>query len=91
MDDEPHVRRLVQLALKRSGYEVVLSEHGAHAVTLFKEAFDEKNPFKLVILDLAVPGGMDGVDYLFIPTPTTEKAPMSAFSRALPSISVLGV
>lgn len=32
VDDEPHVRRVVRLALEKAGYHVELAEHGADAL-----------------------------------------------------------
>lgn len=42
------------------GYEVGFAEDGQKAISLYKQAIDNKAPFHVVIMDLTVPGGMGG-------------------------------
>jgi two-component system response regulator ResD len=51
-DDEARMRKLVSDFLKKEGYEVVEAEDGKQALQLFNETDD----FKLVILDVMMPG-----------------------------------
>lgn len=54
VDDEPQIRRMLRIALKSEGYEVVEAENGQRAI----EAVARQQP-DLVILDLGLPD-MDG-------------------------------
>jgi PAS domain S-box-containing protein len=60
MDDEPAIRDITQRMLRRAGYEVSTAEHGEAAIALFRQAQDEGHPYRAVILDLTIPGGMGG-------------------------------
>ena len=42
------------------GHEVELSENGKEAIKLYMEAINTNNKFDIVIMDLTIPGGMDG-------------------------------
>lgn len=55
-EDEPDIRRLLQIMLTRAGFSVIAAANGRDAVTLF----EEHRP-ALVILDVAMPelGGWD--------------------------------
>ena len=48
-DDEPH-------------FDVVACSQGDDAISLAKKATDEGNPFDVVILDVRMPPGIDGVE-----------------------------
>jgi two-component system alkaline phosphatase synthesis response regulator PhoP len=54
VDDDPDVRRLVRIKLKKAGYEVVMANDGEEGV---KKALEERPD--LVILDVMMPK-MDG-------------------------------
>ena len=54
VDDDPNIRRLVELYLKKEGFEVVTAARGDEAVHAYKSA----NP-NLILLDIMLPG-MDG-------------------------------
>lgn len=60
MDDEAAIRTSLQRMLTRIGYEVVLSENGAEAVNLYKDAKISGSPFDAVLMDLTIPGGIGG-------------------------------
>lgn len=60
MDDEPAIRDITQRMLRRAGYEVDTAEHGEEAIALFQQARTEGRPFRAVILDLTIPGGLGG-------------------------------
>jgi PAS domain S-box-containing protein len=64
MDDEAPIRRMLQIALAKAGYEPVITADGAEAVDRFLTAQTSSQPFDLVILDLTVPDGMGGLDAL---------------------------
>ena len=52
VDDEEMIRTLLVVALTRQGYEVLLAENGAEALTIFSRHSDR---ISLVVLDLVMP------------------------------------
>lgn len=58
VDDEEGARELFNAILTDEGYEVLLADSGAAALTLFRN-----NPFNLVITDIKMPV-MDGLQLL---------------------------
>lgn len=59
VDDEKDMRWLLSGILKEEGYEVEEAETGKKALMLFKDS-----PPDLVLLDLKIPGGMEGIEVL---------------------------
>jgi len=57
VDDEPHIVEVVHDYLKQAGYRVLTARDGQMALTLIRHERPD-----LVILDLMLPGGMDGLD-----------------------------
>ena len=60
MDDEKNIIIPVGQILQRVGYEVDLAGDGAEAITKYIKAQTDGEPYDAVILDLTVPGGMNG-------------------------------
>lgn len=60
MDDEEMIRDLAYRMLSKIGYEAVVAKDGSEAIELYKKAKESGRPFKAVIMDLTVPGGMGG-------------------------------
>jgi len=60
MDDQELILKMVGNMLNIMGYDTVLATSGVKAVEIYREAYQSKNPFDMVILDLTVPGGMGG-------------------------------
>ncbi len=60
MDDEELVRDIAREMLVTLGYNGQFAEDGEKALAIYKKAFQEKNPFRLLIMDLTIPGGMGG-------------------------------
>lgn len=57
VEDEPHIVELVRDYLQEAGYTVIVAGNGPLALALIRR---EKPA--LVVLDLMLPGGMDGLD-----------------------------
>jgi two-component system alkaline phosphatase synthesis response regulator PhoP len=57
VDDEPHIVEIVRDYLKQAGYRVVTSGDGQTALTLARHERPD-----LIVLDLMLPGGLDGLD-----------------------------
>ena len=64
MDDEPDIRQTACDMLKRLGYSAMHAADGEGAVKLYREALRDGDPFKAVIMDLTIPGGMGGAETL---------------------------
>lgn len=60
MDDQEPILRMISRMLDRMGYETETASNGVEAVNLCREAYNSKEPYDLVILDLTIPGGMGG-------------------------------
>jgi CheY-like chemotaxis protein len=60
MDDEEIIRDLLYEILTSLEYEVVCAQDGAEAIALYEDALTSGRPFRAVILDITVPGGMGG-------------------------------
>ncbi|WNS44058.1 response regulator transcription factor [Paenibacillus sp. MMS20-IR301] len=57
VEDDKHVRKLMQAVLKREGYEVLTAENGIEALEVL-----EVQHIDLIILDIMMPG-MDGYEF----------------------------
>jgi two-component system alkaline phosphatase synthesis response regulator PhoP len=57
VDDEPHIVEIVRDYLKQAGYRVVTAGDGQTALTLARHERPD-----LIVLDLMLPGGLDGLD-----------------------------
>jgi len=60
VDDEEGVRKLYKLNLEKLGCKTILACHGDEAITLYKQALESGKPVDIVIVDLSMPGSMDG-------------------------------
>lgn len=56
VDDEPQIRRSLQVSLEEKGYNVVLADDGEKAIHLLNE-----RPPDVIVMDLLMPG-MDGIE-----------------------------
>jgi PAS domain S-box-containing protein len=67
VDDEPEQREIAALVLKEFGYDVSTVSSGTEAVEIFKRNFeagggDGASPFDLILLDMIMEEGCDGLD-----------------------------
>ena len=60
MDDEAGIRTLLSAILKHFGYETTTVADGAEAIREYSEARKQGKPYRAVIMDLTIPGGMGG-------------------------------
>ena len=60
MDDEEMVRHVASRILTYLGYAVDTAAHGDHALAMYAEALAAGRPYRAVIMDLTVAGGMGG-------------------------------
>lgn len=60
MDDEAMIRDMLKELLTAMGYEVETTSDGLAAIDLYIRATESQRPYRMVILDLMVPGGLGG-------------------------------
>lgn len=56
VDDDPHIREVIQFALEKAGMEALQARNGREALSMFK-----KNQPHLIVLDITMPE-MDGLE-----------------------------
>lgn len=59
IEDDPNIQQLYQEVLQREGFEVVLAKDGSNGLAQVRQSL-----FDLVILDIMLPGSMNGFDVL---------------------------
>ncbi|HED16806.1 MAG TPA: response regulator [Gammaproteobacteria bacterium] len=60
VDDEEDVRELFKFNLERLGYKVIQACNGNEAIVLYQQSLESGEPVDAVLLDLSLPGSMDG-------------------------------
>ena len=60
MDDEEPILDVLQIMLEEFGYEVVCVRTGEEAIIAYGDAISNGIPFRVVIMDLTIKGGMGG-------------------------------
>lgn len=61
MDDEESILKVTSKMLEHLDCEVVTSRNGEDAINLFLESKKNNNPFNVLILDMVIKSGMDGI------------------------------
>jgi CheY-like chemotaxis protein len=64
LDDEESLREMATDMLENLGYSPTAVADGASAVSAYRQAKAEGEPYRLVILDLTIPGGMGGKEVM---------------------------
>jgi CheY-like chemotaxis protein len=64
VDDQHVVRAAVKASLHALGYDAEEAVTGEDAIDLYRRRFAEGRPFKIVLMDLTLPGGHSGDDAL---------------------------
>ena len=62
VDDEQAMQMLASAIIKKLGYTATTAASGEQAVELFRQAFTEGRKFTVVVMDLALPGGISGLE-----------------------------
>lgn len=62
LDDEDFIREYVSEVLTKAGFTVVTARNSEEAIIFFKEAVTDNKKFDATILDLTIPGGLNGID-----------------------------
>ncbi|MEW6302432.1 MAG: PAS domain S-box protein [Verrucomicrobiota bacterium] len=62
MDDDERIRELATSMLQTLGYDAEMARTGEEAIRMTREARDAGRPYRVIIMDLTIPGGMGGKD-----------------------------
>ncbi len=62
MDDEIPIREMVGDYFRDLNYDVEAVNNGDEAITAYKRALNSSLPVDVAILDIAIPGGMGGME-----------------------------
>ena len=62
VDDEQPMQILASSIVNKLGYEGAPVGSGEEALTAYQEALHAGEPFSVVVMDLALPGGMSGLE-----------------------------
>jgi len=62
LDDDENIRELFELNLKKLGYNVIQASKGEEAIEIYRHYINHNKSIDLVISDLALPGGLDGLE-----------------------------
>lgn len=62
VDDEQAMQLLAAAIIKKSGFEADSASSGEEAVELYRGSVQEGRPYAAVVMDLALPGGISGLE-----------------------------
>ncbi|MCG8599842.1 MAG: response regulator [Verrucomicrobiales bacterium] len=62
VDDEAPMQMLASTIVNKLGYASTTASSGEEAVEAFEQAVKNNKPFTAVVMDLALPGGMSGLE-----------------------------
>ena len=62
VDDEQAMQLLASAIIKKLGYGADVASSGEEAVELFRKAHSEGRAYATVVMDLALPGGISGLE-----------------------------
>lgn len=62
VDDEQAMQVLASAIVNRVGHRPTSVGSGEEAVAEFKNAIEENDPYTVIVMDLALPGGMSGLE-----------------------------
>ena len=62
VDDEQAMQLLASAIIKKLGYNPAAASSGEEAVEMFRQARNEGRGYDVVVMDLALPGGISGLE-----------------------------
>lgn len=62
VDDEVTMQVLASTILQKIGHEAETASSGEEAIEKYRKAVEERKPFAAVVMDLALPGGISGLE-----------------------------
>jgi CheY-like chemotaxis protein len=84
MDDDELVGDIAIQALEELGFEADLARDGTEAIELYKKAMQAGSPYRAVIMDITIPGGMGGkeaIKYLYEIDPQVKAIVSSGYAN----------
>lgn len=60
MDDDEDIRELFKLNLKKLGFKTILAKNGEEALSCYQQHLNSNDPVVVSIVDLSIPGSMNG-------------------------------
>ena len=79
VDDEQSMREVLSICLRRAGHQVVVAQSGAEAIERLG-----KEPVDVVVTDLQMPGGIDGIGLL----KAIKQGAIGAAAGAMPGAAI---
>lgn len=62
VDDEQAMQLLASAIIKKLGYSPAAASSGEEAVEMYRQSCNEGHKFDVVVMDLALPGGISGLE-----------------------------
>ena len=84
MDDEEPILEVGSELLRMNGYSVDCASNGEEALALYRKAWEQNEPYRVVIMDLTIRGGMGGkemISKLFEIDPNARAIVSSGYSN----------
>lgn len=60
MDDDENIQKLYEINLKKLGFKTLIAKNGDEAISIYHQALENSQTIDICILDIAIPGGVDG-------------------------------
>ncbi|MCA9524442.1 MAG: PAS domain S-box protein [Myxococcales bacterium] len=80
MDDEAAIVHVFREILSRSGYRVDSADNGRDALEMHRRAIQSGDPYRVIVLDLTIHGGLGGVETIERLRETDQDVPVIASS-----------
>lgn len=92
VDDEERLREMLVEVLEGNGYSAITASDGREALNLYEQALSSRQPFDLVVLDLAMPvmSGQECIKELLVLDPEVKILVMSGLMEDLEKDEILG-
>ena len=62
VEDQVGIRKIAQMYLEQLGHVVVCTDNGQSAIDTYRDAWQSGDSFDIALIDLTLPGGMNGID-----------------------------
>ncbi|NNE94202.1 MAG: response regulator [Verrucomicrobiales bacterium] len=62
VDDEQPMQVLASTIIRKLGHKPKTASSGEEALEIYREHYEKGEPFAIIIMDLALPGGMSGLE-----------------------------
>ena len=62
IDDDKPILEVSKSMLKNLGYDVEIAQSGEEGIKKFRKSYDCNNNFDVILMDMTMPGGLDGIE-----------------------------